>query len=111
MAVEAKDFANVIRSVVWFSLGAHHVPSASDIPNTLMHTSASSVMFIPHNFHDRDPSRRTSQGVFIEVDAAKDFESKVRYYGGRQHEGVTLNVVSFCSDSACCVRVASNRQV
>ena len=49
--------------VLYFNLGAHHVPHAGDIPNTLMHTSASSVMFVPHNFHDRDPSRRTVQGV------------------------------------------------
>jgi primary-amine oxidase len=86
---------DITYSVVWFSLGAHHVPHSGDIPNTLMHTSASSVMFVPHNFHDRDPSRMTSQGVFIEKDEAKDGEAKVRYYGGRQHEGVTLNVVSY----------------
>ncbi|PNS17033.1 Copper amine oxidase 1 [Sphaceloma murrayae] len=49
--------------MVYFNLGGHHVPTSGDLPNTLMHTSASSVMFVPHNFHDQDPSRRTSQGV------------------------------------------------
>ncbi|KAF2154348.1 amine oxidase catalytic domain-containing protein, partial [Myriangium duriaei CBS 260.36] len=49
--------------VLYFNLGAHHVPHSGDLPNTLMHTSASGVAFVPHNFFDRDPSRRTSQGV------------------------------------------------
>ncbi|KAJ3489362.1 hypothetical protein NLG97_g6013 [Lecanicillium saksenae] len=35
--------------VVWFNLGNHHVPHSGD-------TSASSVWFMPYNFHDRDPS-------------------------------------------------------
>jgi len=60
-------------------------------------------MFVPHNFHDRDPSRLTSQGVFIEKDEAKDGEAKVRYYGGRQHESVTLNMVSSYSYSVYCL--------
>lgn len=53
--------------VVYFNLGAHHVPHSGDIPNTLMHTSASSVMFIPHNFNDRDPSRESVQGVRLQL--------------------------------------------
>lgn len=68
------------------------MPHAGDIPNTLMHTSASSVMFIPHNFHDRDVSRETSQGVLIEKDPENG--SHPRYYGGRDMAGVTLDVVS-----------------
>ena len=32
-----------------------------------MHTSSSSVMFIPHNFHDRDPSRASVQGVRLQL--------------------------------------------
>lgn len=32
-----------------------------------MHTSASSVMFIPHNFNDRDPSRESVQGVRLQL--------------------------------------------
>lgn len=49
--------------VIYFNVGSHHVPHSGDIPNTLMHTSASSVMFVPHNFADRDPSRASVQGV------------------------------------------------
>lgn len=32
-----------------------------------MHTSASSVMLIPHNFADRDPSRESVQGVKLQL--------------------------------------------
>lgn len=53
--------------VVYFNLGSHHVPHSGDIPNTLMHTSASSVVFAPHNFADRDPSRESVQGVRLQL--------------------------------------------
>ena len=53
--------------VVYFNLGSHHIPHSGDIPNTLMHTSATSVMFIPHNFADRDPSRESVQGVRMQL--------------------------------------------
>ncbi|KAG8157998.1 hypothetical protein KVR01_012270 [Diaporthe batatas] len=53
--------------VVYFNVGSHHVPHAGDIPNTLMHTSASGVMFVPHNFADRDPSREGVQGVRLQL--------------------------------------------
>ncbi|KAJ9631214.1 hypothetical protein H2204_008299 [Knufia peltigerae] len=52
--------------VVYFNLGGHHVPTTQDIPNTLMHTSASSVMFVPFNYFDDDVSRATRQGVRID---------------------------------------------
>lgn len=32
-----------------------------------MHTSASSVVFTPHNFHDRDPSRDSAEGVRLDL--------------------------------------------
>ncbi|KAK8070507.1 hypothetical protein PG997_010710 [Apiospora hydei] len=48
--------------VVYFNVGSHHIPHSGDVPNTLAHTSASSVLFIPHNFADRDPSRESVQG-------------------------------------------------
>ncbi|KAK7973351.1 hypothetical protein PG988_007485 [Apiospora saccharicola] len=48
--------------VIYFNVGSHHVPHSGDLPNTLMHTSASSVLFAPHNFADRDPSRESVQG-------------------------------------------------
>ncbi|KAK5171018.1 uncharacterized protein LTR77_004162 [Saxophila tyrrhenica] len=57
--------------VVYFNLGAHHLPHSGDIPNTLMHTSASSVMFVPHNFADRDPSRESVQGVRLQLKGKK----------------------------------------
>lgn len=63
--VQGDDFDGDL--VVYFNLGAHHVPHSGDIPNTLMHTSASSVMFVPHNFADRDPSRESVQGVRIQL--------------------------------------------
>ncbi|GAB7364720.1 hypothetical protein MBLNU230_g5520t1 [Neophaeotheca triangularis] len=53
--------------VLYFNLGAHHIPHSGDVPNTLHHTSASSVMFVPHNFADRDPSRESVQGVRLQL--------------------------------------------
>ena len=76
--------------VIFFNLGHHHVPHSGDIPNTLMHTSASSVMFTPFNFHDSDPTRLSAQGVRIDTE---DETTKVRYYGGRYHDGVSLKAV------------------
>ncbi|KAK5398842.1 hypothetical protein LTR20_004274 [Exophiala xenobiotica] len=52
--------------VLYFNLGGHHVPSSQDVPNTLMHTSASSVMFVPFNYFDDDVSRASRQGVRID---------------------------------------------
>jgi primary-amine oxidase len=52
--------------VLYFNLGGHHVPSSQDVPNTLMHTSASSVMFMPFNYFDGDVSRAVRQGVRID---------------------------------------------
>ncbi|KAF2719580.1 amine oxidase catalytic domain-containing protein [Polychaeton citri CBS 116435] len=57
--------------VVYFNLGSHHIPHSGDIPNTLMHTSASSVMFVPHNFADSDPSRQSVQGVRLQLHGTK----------------------------------------
>ncbi|KAI1502075.1 copper amine oxidase [Biscogniauxia marginata] len=57
--------------VIYFNVGSHHVPHSGDIPNTLMHTSASSVMFVPHNFADRDPSRESVQGVRLQLQGRK----------------------------------------
>ncbi|KAF2169274.1 hypothetical protein M409DRAFT_20500 [Zasmidium cellare ATCC 36951] len=102
--------------VVYFNLGSHHIPHSGDIPNTLMHTSGSSVMFIPHNFHDRDPSRESVQGVRLQLDGKKfgggfrgqeedddarvdlrtrlnrrgEKDPKVNYFGGTYEEGVKV---------------------
>ena len=48
-------------------------------------------MFTPHNFHDRDPSRKSAQGVTLELGKGT---AKPKYFGGRYTEGVCLNVVS-----------------
>ena len=52
--------------VVWFNLGTHHIPNSADIPNTVMTTSSSSVMFMPFNFWDRDRSMQWAKGVRID---------------------------------------------
>jgi hypothetical protein len=80
-----------ISRVVFFNLGMHHVPHSGDIPNTLMHTSSSSVMFTPFNFHSRDPSRLTSQGVELHI---KSKGTKAKYFGKTYQEGVKLKEVS-----------------
>jgi primary-amine oxidase len=89
--------ANLPRdSVIYFNLGSHHVPHSNDIPNTLMHTSASSVMFTPFNFHDRDPSRHSVQGVRLEMrrGGPPQPEWQPRYFGGRYEKDVHLKAVS-----------------
>jgi primary-amine oxidase len=87
---------NTIR-VVYFNLGSHHVPHSGDIPNTLMHTSASSVMFTPFNFHDRDPSRTRTSGVKLQLESEFSEGAKPKYYGGRSVEDVELKVVSLAA--------------
>jgi len=57
--------------VLYVNVGSHHVPHSGDIPNTLMHTSATSVMFVPHNFNDRDPSRESVQGVRLQLQGSR----------------------------------------
>jgi primary-amine oxidase len=52
--------------VVYFNLGNHHVPTTQDIPNTLMHTSGSSVMFTPFNYFDREISGRRASSVAVD---------------------------------------------
>ena len=80
-----------LRRVIYFNLGSHHVPHSGDIPNTLMHTSASSVMFTPFNFHDRDPSRHSVQGVRLNLRGERP---EPRYFGGRYEKDVNLKAVS-----------------
>ncbi|KIW08636.1 uncharacterized protein PV09_00592 [Verruconis gallopava] len=77
--------------VVYFNLGSHHVPHSGDVPNTLMHTSGSSVMFVPMNFHDRDPSRERAQGAKLTMQ--QDGTSKgsdVQYFGGQYKKAVNV---------------------
>lgn len=74
--------------VVYFNLGTHHVPHSGDVPNTLMHTSGSSVMFVPHNWADRDPSRDSAQGVKITMQEGK--KSRVDRFGGWYEKDVKI---------------------
>jgi len=76
--------------VIWFNLGAHHVPHSGDLPNTLMHTSASAIMFTPHNFHDMDPSRASRQGVRLELANREN----TTYFGGKYEKDLHIKVVS-----------------
>ena len=71
--------------VVLFNLGGHHVPHSGDIPNTLMHTSASSVVLSPFNFFDEDVSKHARQGVRVDgrANTGDDgWEKGVRWFGG-----------------------------
>jgi len=74
--------------VIYFNVGVHHISNSQDIPNTLMHWSGTSVMFVPHNYHDRDPSRDSAQGIRIELE---DFKAKgVKYFGAKYDKDVLL---------------------
>lgn len=73
--------------VIYFNVGAHHVPHSGDIPNTLMHTSATSVMFVPHNFNDRDPSRESVQGVRLQLKGQKGSGG----FAGQEPESVSAS--------------------
>jgi hypothetical protein len=83
--------------VIYFNLGGHHVPHSGDIPNTLMHTSASSVMFTPFNFHDRDPSRKSAQGVKLEKGAGG---ATPKYFGSTYKGDFDVKLVS----TSCCIQ-------
>jgi primary-amine oxidase len=48
-------------------------------------------MFTPFNFHDRDPSRRSAQGVKLDLEADG---TKPEYFGGRNEKSVQLKAVS-----------------
>ena len=76
--------------VVLFNLGGHHVPHSGDVPNTLMHTSASSVVLSPFNFWDEDVSKGRRQGVRVDGrgndrrdGGGEGWEKGVRWFGGR----------------------------
>ncbi|KAJ5725348.1 amine oxidase catalytic domain-containing protein [Penicillium malachiteum] len=79
--------------VIWFNLGNHHVPHSGDIPNTLQHTSASSIIFSPFNFHDRDASRASSQGVCLELPVRNNHNAPLpspKYFGHHHQKGLLL---------------------
>ena len=74
--------------VLYFNLGGHHVPHSSDIPNTLMHTSASSVLLSPFNYFDEDVSKYSRQGVRVDRTTREDvgWKEGVRVVGGGRYE-------------------------
>ena len=51
------------RLVIYFNLGTHHAPTTQDIPNTLIHTSGSGVMF---GYSDSDISGRYGSSVSVD---------------------------------------------
>jgi hypothetical protein len=51
-------------------------------------------MLVPHNFHDRDPSRASAQGVKLDMKSSSEGGgSNVRYYGAKYTEGVAVDLV------------------
>ena len=74
--------------VVYFNLGGHHVPHSGDIPNTLMHTSASSVILSPFNYFDEDVSKASRQGVRVDAKTRDDvgWVEGMRVVGGGRYE-------------------------
>ncbi|KAJ6118214.1 membrane copper amine oxidase [Penicillium samsonianum] len=77
--------------VIWFNLGNHHVPHSGDIPNTLQHTSSSSVMLVPFNFHDRDASRKSAQGVRVDLAGQNGGTAKAQFFGHHYEHGFVLD--------------------
>lgn len=60
-----------------------------------MTTSSSSIMLIPHNFHDRDVSRESAQGVRLEMKTPEEGGgSRVKYYGAKYTDGFKVDSVS-----------------
>ena len=111
--------------VLYINCGSHHIPHSGDIPNTLMHTSATGVMFVPHNFADRDPSRESVQGVRLQLKgknsggfagenvvessngdlrsrmnrrAEHEKKHKVKYFGSTYEKGMKLPLEAFEPD-------------
>lgn len=72
--------------VFWFNIATHHMPTTSDIPNTVFTGAQGSIMIIPHNSLDRDPSRESSQRIFIAVDE-DGVASDVQTFGQQSAKG------------------------
>ncbi|KAJ6157379.1 membrane copper amine oxidase [Penicillium chermesinum] len=77
-----------VRSAMSYGLTWDHIMSRirGDIPNTLQHTSASSVILAPLNFHDRDASRKSSQGVRVDFASQNDGRAKTQFFGHHYEE-------------------------
>jgi primary-amine oxidase len=79
--------------VVYFNLGVHHLSNSQDVPNTLMHWSGTSIMFVPHNYFERDPSRESAHGLKLQRGGASG-ETVVTYYGAKYEKSVLLDKVT-----------------
>ncbi|KFA70945.1 hypothetical protein S40288_10237, partial [Stachybotrys chartarum IBT 40288] len=66
-------------SVIWLNLGMHHVPTTSDLPNTVFTNAQAGIAIIPHNYLLSDPSRQISHSVYIDLTSGPAEES---VYGG-----------------------------
>ena len=86
--------------VVYFNLGGHHVPQSGDIPNTLMHTSASSVLLSPFNYFDEDVSKYSRQGVRVDANTREDvgWVEGMRVVGGGRYDEMGEEVVLSVKD-------------
>lgn len=51
--------------VLYFNLGMHHVPQTADLPVTVFTTAESSLLIIPENYMDRNPSQATIHNVRV----------------------------------------------
>jgi primary-amine oxidase len=78
--------------VFYFNLGVHHLSNSQDIPNTLMHWAGTSVMFVPHNYFDRDPSRESAHGVRLKMERGKK-GNNATYYGPKYDKAVHIRKV------------------
>jgi hypothetical protein len=58
-----------------------------------MTTSASSVMFTPHNFHDGDRARALTSGVMVDTSEPKG--SRIRIFGPGRDEEVRRQLKGF----------------
>jgi primary-amine oxidase len=70
-----------ISSVIWFNLGMHHLPSGSDLPNTVTTTAQGGIAIIPQNYLLGDPSIQTSHSVHLDL-SGQEVEANV--YGGEE---------------------------
>jgi hypothetical protein len=51
-------------------------------------------MLVPHNFHDRDPSRESAQGVKLTLKTPDGGRgSDVKYYGGKYTKNAVVDLV------------------
>ncbi|CAK1365442.1 unnamed protein product [Cercospora beticola] len=70
--------------VVWFNLGMHHIPTTSDLPNTLTSVGRSSIKFLPHDLFSAGQSRQTINRIRVNYDG--DRVSGIETFGQPESE-------------------------